>query len=122
MSTLLVDELTEKTLEKGKRRAPKDYSHILPFMAPPVPSQSGRTAPELAYRAMGEAIEGLEPRDLRKLAPLIHHWKKLDCGRKSIAEECLRVLENEQENEERRWKYEREHPVIVFTKARARLR
>lgn len=117
-----MDNRCESVLKQGKKKAPKDYSRILPFMAPPVPSQSGRTAPELAYKAMGEAIDGLEPRDLRKLAGFISLWKDLDCGRQFILRECAFYLRNEQEEDEAMWKFEREHPVIVFAEAKKRLR
>lgn len=105
-------------VERAKKKLPKDYSAVLPFMAKPTETKYHRTSPELAYKAMGEAIEGLTARDLRELAGWIKSWRRCDIhGRHIVQLVALHYAEDaerkrvQREIEER---MNRLHPVIDF--------
>ena len=107
-----------KAIERAQRKVPKDYSEVLPFMARPVETKYHRTNPELAYKAMGKAIEGLSPRELRDLARHIEQWKHCEShGRRIVQEVAIWYAEEAHWNRVRREIEERMnrlHPVIDF--------
>jgi hypothetical protein len=105
---MIYGERVRKHVERAKKEVGYDRPKLVPFMDEPEPSPSGRTAPELAYRAMARAIDGLEPRDLRKLARVVSHWKRCDESGRSVIDGCAFNVWNEQQQEERNRKADEE--------------
>lgn len=100
-----------------------DYAAILGFELPK--NGNGRTTPELAYKAMREALDGLTPSEMRKLAPVISRWKKLSPRGRRLLDDCLfRVmLTMEDEERELRRKCAAKNGIVLdFKKCRARVR
>lgn len=118
-----MDMETLEAIDKAKRAIGPDYSELLPFMAPPTPTEHRRTAPEVAYRAMGEAIDGLKPAELRELAQVISHWKRCSRYRRRIIGNVAATLSTEQYHADREKEYEAwldvNHPIIDFKKAQS---
>lgn len=98
---MIYNERIRKHVESAREEVGPDRSKLVPFMMEPEPSLSGRTAPELAYKAMAKAIDGLEPRDLRKLARVVHFWKDCDEHNRAVIEMCALNVRNEQWQEEK---------------------
>lgn len=112
----------QERLAEAKKKAPKDYSRILPFMAEPTPTKSRRTSNEIAYRKMGDAIEGLDASELRSLADFIVLWREYGHYEHLILHQDMIALKDEQDERRERQRLDRLHPVIDFQKAKQRKR
>ena len=110
-------------LDDVLRECPTNYAAIL-GMEPPR-SDSGRTAPEIAYRAMREALDGLTPSELRKLAPIVARWNKMDAYGRKLLDGCSWRVKLHTEKEERQRKKKRatqKGVVLDFKACRRQLR
>ena len=86
-------------VERACEATRPDYAAIL-GIEPPT-SRSGRTVPELAYKAMRESLEGISPSEMRKLAPLVRRWKELNPWGRDVLEKCGFFVKQEVEKEQR---------------------
>jgi len=110
-------------VEEAMRECPPDYAAILGIEPPR--SESGRTAPEIAYRAMREALDGLTPAELRKLAPLVNRWKGLSPrGRKLLdrCSWCVVYVIRDEEQQRRKKRAKQKGVVYDFKECRAQVR